>query len=64
MKWTHEVYCVIEITKKEYRECFFYIETPLGEHRKDENSLYGKIAKVLGLIKSFTTILLEEDHYA
>ena len=40
---------------------FFYFETPLGEHWKDENSLYGKIAKVLGLSKSFTTFLLEED---
>ena len=42
----------------------FYFETLLGEHWKDENSLYGKIAKELRLIKSFTTILLEEDHYA
>ncbi len=58
------MYCVIEMARKEYRECLFYIETPLGEHRKDENSLYGMIAKVLGLIKSFTTILLKEEHYA
>ena len=64
MKWKNEVYCVIEMTRKGYRECFFYFETLLGEHWKDENSLYGKIAKELGLIKSFTTILLEEDHYA
>ena len=34
---------VIEMARKEYRECFFYIDTPRGEHRKDENSLYGKI---------------------
>ena len=64
MKRIHEVYCVIEMARKEYRECFFYFETLLGEHWKDENSLYGKIAEVLGLIKSFTTILLKEDHYA
>ena len=64
MKWTIEVCWVIEMTRKEYQNCFFYFETLLGEHWKDENSLYGKIAKVLGLSKSFTTIFLEEDHYA
>jgi hypothetical protein len=64
MKWKIEVCWVIEMTRKEYQNCFFYFETLLGEHWKDENSLYGKIAKVLGLSKSFTTFLLEEDHYA
>ena len=64
MKWKIEVCWVIEMTRKEYQNCFFYFETLLGEHWKDENSLYGKIAEVLGLIKSFITIFLEEDHYA